>query len=189
MKHDGWILIIYRVPTESSRARVAVWRDLKRMGGLYLQQCVCIFPSSPGVAEALDGLRSRIDDLDGTSSLFRIPGTDREQEERLIAGFRELAAKDYAEIVEECESKFVKEIEFERYRNNYTFEEAEEIRHDLEKIRRWFDRVVARDWFGTPGREAVEGWIERCEVLLEEFEEDVYKRAGEGEEAAGGPVS
>jgi hypothetical protein len=162
---------------------VAVWRDLKRLGGLYLQQCVCLLPARPPVMDALGQLQERISELQGSSNVFRIPAAVPEQDAKFVAGFRELAAKDYAEIVEECETKFVKEIEFERFRDNYTFEEAEEIRHDLEKIRRWYRRVVARDWFEAPGRSDVDGWIERCQELLDAFEEDVYRRAGEGEDA------
>lgn len=181
MSDPGWDLIIYRVPTDSSRARVAVWRDLKRLGGLYLQQCVCLFPARPELAPALTKVRDKIDALGGSSTLLRVPRADDEQATRFVDGFRDLAARDYAEIIEECDTKFVKEIEFERFRENYTYEEAEEIRHDLEKIRRWYERVVARDWFDAPGRAEVEERIAACEQLLEAFEEDVYARVEEGE--------
>lgn len=181
VKHREWDLIIYRVPTDSSRARVAVWRDLKRMGGLYLQQCVCLFPARSELTPGLTKVRNRIDELGGSSTLLRVPHVDDAQQARFVDGFRDLAARDYAEIVEECDTKFVKEIEFERFRENYTYEEAEEIRHDLEKIRRWYKRVVARDWFDAPGRADVEDRISSCEQLLEAFEEDVYARVEEGE--------
>jgi len=173
-----WTLIVYRVPTDSSRARVAVWRDLKRLGGLYLQQCVCVLPKTPLTDDELASIRDRIADLGGTSNLFEI-AVDATQRADLVTEFRALAARDYAEIIEECEAKFVKEIEFERFRGNYTFEEVEEIRHDLEKIRRWFRRVVARDWFGGPGRQDAEAWIDRCAELLDAFEDDVYAKAAE----------
>lgn len=173
-----WLLIVYRVPTDSSRARVAVWRDLKRLGGLYLQQCVCVLPRTTETAAEIAAIRERVDGYGGTSNLFEID-VDAGQRADLIGDFRELAARDYAEIVEECETKFVKEIEFERFRGNYTFEEVEEIRADLEKIRRWFRRVTARDWFGGPGRADAEAWIVRCAELLEAFEEDVYTRTAE----------
>ncbi|HUY23841.1 MAG TPA: Chromate resistance protein ChrB, partial [Candidatus Saccharimonadales bacterium] len=84
----------------------------------------------------------------------------------------------YAEIVEECETKFIKEIEFERFRGNYTFEEAEEIRQDLDKIRRWLDKVIARDWFEAPGRDEVADWLKRCEQELDAFEDDVFEKTG-----------
>jgi hypothetical protein len=62
---------------------------------------------------------------------------------------------------------------------DYRYEEAEEIREDLEKIRRWLDRVVERDWFEAGMREEVAAELTRCEGLLEAFEVDVYRRSGE----------
>jgi hypothetical protein len=172
----GWLLLVYKVPSEPSRVRVSVWRELKRLGGVYLQQAACIFPALPDNAKALQAVRQRITTLGGTSWYFEVPPLPDDEHQQLIASFQQAAAKEYAEIVEECETKFVKEIEFERFRSNYTFEEAEEIRQDLEKIRRWFDKVMARDWFGAVGRDEVNVWLEKCESLLEAFEEEVYRR-------------
>ena len=172
----GWLLLVYRVPTEPSSTRVAVWRDLKRIGAHYLQQCVCVLPLRPDLKLAVEGVREKIGRLGGSSNLFEVPFLVPEDEASLIGGFRDLVAKQYAEIVEECETKFVKEIEFETFRQNYTFAEAEEIEQDLEKIRRWFVRVRERDWFEAPGRAAVETWIGRCADLLEGFYVEVHAR-------------
>src|SRR5206468_6803389 len=101
-----------------------------------------------------------------------------EDEARIIEAFRAQRANEYAEIIEECETKFVKEIEFEHFRQNYTFEEAEEIEQDLEKIRRWFERVRERDWFKAERRDEVETWLGKCQGLLARFEEEVYRRNG-----------
>ena len=38
------LMLVYRIPSEPASKRVAIWRDLKRTGALYLQQCVCILP-------------------------------------------------------------------------------------------------------------------------------------------------
>ncbi|HET7770602.1 MAG TPA: Chromate resistance protein ChrB [Chloroflexota bacterium] len=176
---DGWLLLIYRVPSEPSNNRVSVWRELKRLGALYLQQCVCIVPALPVCEEGIRSAVSRVENLGGSSNLFRLRELPPDEEARLMDEFRALSAKEYAEIVEECRTKFVKEIEFERFRENYTYEEAEEIREDLEKIRRWFTRIVERDWFSSGQREEVAAELAVCERLLEAFEEDVYRRAGE----------
>ena len=69
----------------------------------------------------------------------------------------------------------MKEIEFEHFRHNYTYEEAEEIRMEFDKICTWFNRVEQRDWFGAPNREEARGWLRRCEALLEEFEAKVFE--------------
>ncbi len=176
----SWRVLIYRVPTEPASKRVGVWRDLKRLGALYLQQCVCIFPDIAGVREDVDQVAAKIPALGGETFLLEIPKLQPQDEARIIESFRAQRAREYAEIVEECETKFVKEVEFEHFRQNYTFEEAEEIDQDLEKIRRWFDRVRDRDWFNADRRDEVEAWLARCQGLLDDFEEEVYRRQGAG---------
>lgn len=173
-----WLMLIYRVPSDSSRARVAVWRDLKRLGGLYVQQAVCVFPDRKEVREALKAVRERLDELGGNSIFLDLESVDAEAEATFVNGFQSQSEKEYAEIVEECETRFFKEIEFERFRENFTFEEAEEIRQDLEKLRRWFAKVEARDWLGAEGRALALDRVEECEVRLEQFESDVYERTG-----------
>jgi hypothetical protein len=174
----SWRVLIYRVPTEPASKRVGVWRDLKRLGALYLQQCACIFPDIPGVTDEVNQVAAKIPALGGETFLLEVPRLEPPDEARIIQSFRTLRANEYAEIIEECETKFVKEIEFEHFRQNYTFEEAEEIEQDLEKIRRWFDRVRGRDWFKADRRDEVESWLARCQGLLAQFEEEVYRRNG-----------
>lgn len=173
---EGWLLLVYRVPSESSRARVAVWRDLKRLGGLYVQQAVCVLPDREDLRESLRRIRDRISEFGGWSIFTVLRDVEEETRRQFMDGFRANSAKEYAEIIEECETKFVKEIDFERFRENYTFEEAEEIRQDLEKLRRWLEKVEARDWMGAPGKDQARRHVGRCAVLLEEFETDVYER-------------
>ena len=179
-----WVLLVYRVPTEPASKRVSIWRDLKRMGALYLQQCVCILPRQEVLREELERVAAKIPVMSGDYTMFDVPALKPADEEKIITAFRALRDKEYAEIVEECETKFVKEIEFEHFRQNYSFEEAEEIGQDLEKIRRWYDRIIARDWFDAAGRNAVAEWIARCEELLNDFEGEVYRRNGDDADSA-----
>ncbi len=172
----GWTLLVYRVPTEPASRRVSIWRQMKRMGALYIQQCVCILPARGDLEGELDRRVASIREMGGDYTLFDVPTLRIGDEERIVAIFRDLRNKEYDEIVEECETKFVKEIEFEHFRENYTYAETEEIRQDLDKIRRWFKRVVQRDWFEADHRGAVEGWIARCADLLNDFEQEVYRR-------------
>ena len=179
MPQNNWVVLVYRVPTEPASKRVGVWRDLKRLGALYVQQCVCIFPARSDVTDELDRIAAKIVAMEGEYTLFDVPRLRDGDEDKIVAAFRALRNKEYAEIIEECETKFVKEIEFEHFRQNYTFEEAEEIGQDLEKIRRWFARIIERDWFGADRRAEVETWIEKCEALLSDFEHAVYRRSND----------
>jgi hypothetical protein len=172
-----WRVLIYRVPTDPASKRVTVWRELKRLGALYLQQCVCIVPELDDVVAELGRIAARIPAMGGEVTLLDVPRLRPGEGEKIVAAFRAQRSSEYAEIVEECETKFVKEVEFEHFRQNYSFEEAEEIEQDLDKIRRWFARVRQRDWFDADGRDAVEQWLERCAGLLDGFEEEVYRRS------------
>ena len=43
----GWLLLIYRVPSEPTRLRATVWRRLKGLGAIYLQNSAAALPAGP----------------------------------------------------------------------------------------------------------------------------------------------
>ena len=170
----GWHLFVYRLPSKPSSARVAVWRDLRRLGALPLQQAAVALPEGHGFEARLDAIEARVTAEGGSSYRFLVA-----DDARLAGQWNALRRQEYEEIVEECETKFEREIEFEIFRSNLTAGEAEEIEADLEKIRAWFGRVSARDVFGAPGRERAEAAIARCAQLLEDFERRVFEAESE----------
>ncbi len=56
-----WLLLVYRVPSEPSSARSAIWRETKRLGALSLQHGVCLLPLSDASREAYARLVGRVD--------------------------------------------------------------------------------------------------------------------------------
>src|ERR1051326_6603080 len=84
----SWRVLIYRVPTEPASKRVAVWRDLKRLGALYLQQCACIFPDLPGVTDEVEQIAAKIPALGGETFLLEVPRLQPDDEARLTHSFR-----------------------------------------------------------------------------------------------------
>jgi len=171
----AWQLLIYRLPSTPSRARVAVWRELRRLGALPLQQSVVVVPELGDLPARLDAVVERALAEDGVVHRFRLADLDAEQQARLRGEWSALRRHEYAEIVEECETKFAREVEFEIFRGNLTGSEAEEIEADLDKLRAWLARVVARDWFGAENRAEAERAVARCERLLEDFVDRVYR--------------
>lgn len=173
---ERWLQLIYRVPSKPSKGRVAVWRELRRLGAYYPQHAVSVLPDRPGVREDLAMVRSRVAELGGTSFFAELEGLSAEDEQQLIDGFREGSEAEYAAIVEECQTRFVKAVEFERFRESYSADDADRIRQDLEKLRRWLEKAIARDWMRAPGRDAAERQMTACEELLEDFEAEIYER-------------
>jgi hypothetical protein len=179
-----WLFLAYKVPSEPSSNRILIWRELKHMGAYYPQQAVCILPGRKKIRSQIGKIRAKVEEMGGTDTYLEIPYLPEVQHNELVGVFIDLAARQYGEIVEECEAKFIKQIEFARFRENYTFEEAEEIRQDLGKIQRWFHDVSARDWFQCSDRAEAERWMKECEMALEAFETEVYART-EGSDEQG----
>jgi hypothetical protein len=173
---DRFTVLVYRMPAKPTAARVAVWRHLKKIGAIYLQQSVCVFPQTPSLRKDLAPILERITDGKGEFHLLPLRSLDEAEASKLIQQFQDQTSNHYQEIIENCEVNFTKEIEFETFRKNFTYEEAEEIRAEFEKIVQWYDRVLRRDWFGAPNQAQAKDWLKRCEAMLEEFEARVFER-------------
>lgn len=169
-----WHLFVYRLPTKSSSARVAVWRELRRIGALPLQQAVVALPEDGGLSDKLAPVAERVRAQGGTVYRFALTDLSAQDESRLREEWNALRRQEYEEIIEECETKFEREIAFEIFRNNLTAAEAEEIEADLDKIKMWFERISARDVFAVATRTRAESAIAKCDRLLDDFVQRVY---------------
>jgi len=55
-----WVLLHYKIPREPSAPRVYVWRKLKRLGALLLQDAVWVLPATPHTREDFQWLAMEI---------------------------------------------------------------------------------------------------------------------------------
>ena len=173
---DGWLLLVYRVPPEPSRLRAAVWRRLKSLGAIYLQNSAAALPVSVGAERALRKLRSEILDMGGTAVLLSCAVLAGAAE--VHAAFQAARDDEYEEIVDRCED-FLAQVKKEHVANHYTYAELEENEVDLDKLQKWFARVRERDAFGADGREAAEKALAVCGQSLEEYAARVYAEEAE----------
>ena len=174
---EGWLLLVYRVPSEPSRLRSAVWRRLKSLGAIYLQNSAAALPAGPSAERALRKLRSQILDMEGTAVLLSCAVLAGESEVR--AAFESARNDEYEEIVDRCED-FLAQVKKEHVASHFTFAELEENEVDLEKLRNWFARIRQRDAFGTSGRPAAEKALDTCQQALDEYAARVYAVDEEG---------
>jgi hypothetical protein len=42
----GWLVLVYRIPSDPTRLRATVWRRLKSLGAVYLQNSAAALPAS-----------------------------------------------------------------------------------------------------------------------------------------------
>lgn len=170
----GWLLLVYRVPSEPTRLRATVWRRLKGIGAIYLQNSVATLPAGPAAERALRLLRREILEMGGTASL--LAGTAIAGGTEIRAAFQTARDDEYEEIVDKCQD-FIAGLRKEYRTDHFTYAELEENDEDLIKLRNWFAKIEARDVFGAPGRAACEQALRVCEHELEIYAGWVY--AGE----------
>ena len=172
----GWLILVYRVPSEPTRLRAAVWRRLKRLGAIYLQNSVAALPASVAAERALRKLRSEILDMSGSAALLSAAVLAGEPEIR--AAFQAARDDEYEEIVDKCQD-FLAEVKKEYEASHFTYAELEENEVDLVKLRNWLERVRQRDAFGAAGRQAAQKWLAECEQILEAYAARVYAEEAE----------
>jgi len=179
-----WLLLVYRIKAGSSAQRTYVWRQLRQLGAVYLQQAVAVLPDRPEIRSGLDQLGERIRLGGGEASLLETASPTTEWEAELVARFDAARDAEYDEIVESVE-RFEDEIRRETRKKRFRFAELEESEADWEKLSRWWERLVERDFFGAPGRAAAELALARGRSLLDDFTREVYRAEGLDADPAG----
>jgi len=174
---EGWLLLIYRVPSEPSRLRATVWRRIKSLGAIYLQSSVAALPASVHAERALRKLRSEILDMSGSAVLMSCSVIVGEQEVK--SAFQAARNDEYEEIVDKCHD-FLAGLRKEYAENHFSYAELEENEVDLVKLRTWLDRVRQRDAFGASGLQTTLTALAECEEQLEAYAARVYAEEAEG---------
>jgi len=103
MERPRWVLLVYRLPREPSRHRVAVWRKLRDLGALYLKDGVAALPEDAVTREQMEWLQLRVMEAGGEATLWEgRPGTVAEEAE-LVGAFRSSREEAYRAIIAEAE--------------------------------------------------------------------------------------
>ncbi len=171
-----WLVLVYRVPSEPTRLRAAVWRRIKGLGAIYLQNSVAAFPRTVAAERALRVLRKEIIDMGGTAQLLGSEVLAGESD--VAAAFNAARDDEYEEIIDRCKD-FLEQVEKEYRADHFTYAELEENDEDLTKLKNWFAKVRKRDLLSASGRAEVEAALKRCEQVLEEYAARVYLEEGE----------
>jgi hypothetical protein len=168
-----WLFFSYSLPAEPSKARVYVWRQLKKLGAVNYQT-IWVTPYSNESASELKKLIETIKGYKGEGLLIDGKVIEKSQEEAMQKVFIDSRNEEYQELIEKCED-FFKEIKFEINRKNFIFAEVEENEEELEKLKQWLKKIEKRDFVKAPLRKTAIEKIKECEKMFEDFAQRVYK--------------
>jgi hypothetical protein len=85
---NSWLLLDYKLPAQPSALRVYVWRKLKRLGAILLNDAVWVLPDTPRTAEHFQWLVAEIQEMKGDANVWRANLVLGLPEETLIEQFK-----------------------------------------------------------------------------------------------------
>jgi DNA-binding transcriptional regulator PaaX len=173
-KSGKWLVLVVRVPAEPSRHRVAVWRELRRIGALSLGQGTWTVPDVPGFADGVTRAIELAQRGEGEVVVLDAAGRAERDGARLEELFTADRAEEWAEFLADC-GKFDAEIDKEIRNRKFTMAELEEEEQSLERLRRWHRELKARDVFGAPSAVEAEQRLKHCIDRLADYTEQVFQ--------------
>jgi len=94
-----WVLLHYKIPREPSAPRVYVWRKLKRLGALLLQDAVWVLPATPHTREDFQWLAMEIIEQGADATVWEAGLLLAGQEETLVRQFLAQVEVEYRALL------------------------------------------------------------------------------------------
>ena len=101
----NWLLLIYRIPREPTAGRVFVWRKLKQLGAIALQDAAWVLPQTPRTREQFQWLAAEITELEGEALLWEAEQLYATDTAALRQQFVEPVEAEYREIMSALRKK------------------------------------------------------------------------------------
>jgi hypothetical protein len=135
-------MLAYRLPREPSTPRIALWRQLRRLGAVQLLDGLVALPHDARTQEHLEWLADDVVDAGGEAGVWIGEPTTAAQERDLVARMKEAVAADYATVIEAARAA----------------RGSSEVkrRRTTARLRRTLARIQSRDFFPPPERRQAE---------------------------------
>lgn len=99
----NWLLLHYKLPSKPSALRVYIWRKLRRLGAILLQDAIWILPDQPRTAEQIQWIAAEIEEMGGNAYYWRASSLLSAQEEAVTHQFREQVDAMYSDLLKRLE--------------------------------------------------------------------------------------
>lgn len=99
----AWLLLAYKVASEPSKRRVYVWRKLKRLGALLVNDAVWVLPANSHTREQFQWLAAEIVEMEGNAVVWESSRVVAGDENALVAQFVAQVDEGYRSLLAELE--------------------------------------------------------------------------------------
>lgn len=148
-----WVWLIYRLPREPSSPRIAVWRQLRRLGVAQVTDGVAALPLDARNRERLEWLADEVLEAEGQAMVWLAEPTSASVERRLVEGLAAERAEEYRQVIVQA--------------NEADTRDQAGRRRELRRLRRQLRRIRQRDYFPPPERDLAAAAVAEVAASLE----------------------
>jgi len=152
---------------------VAIWRELRRLGAVSLQQGTWAVPPGEPFDGGLAQVTSAITAAGGQPVVLTVADDDQSVSQ-LRAMFTADREAEWAEFISDC-GKYEAELTEEIEKGKLTLAELDEEEQSLDRLRRWYRAIRSRDLYAAPSAPAADQRLKECAEALEDFAGLVYQ--------------
>jgi hypothetical protein len=154
---NPWLVLIHQLPPKPAGLRVKVWRRLQALGAVPIKNSVYVLPNTDEAREDFEWVLREIQQDGGDVSLCEARLVEGLTDEAVSASFRDAREADYRALATEIRAFAQKALP--RGKRGPSADARAQAEQALARFRKRLEDVGAIDFFGAPGRQAVEGLL------------------------------
>ena len=147
-----WVLLAYHLPREPSTPRIALWRKLRRLGVVQLQDGLVALPLDARTREQLEWLAEEVTEAGGQAGIWLAEPATAAQECALVQRMAAAVAVDYQTVATEAEAA--------------RSQPPGPRRRTVGRLRRELRRIGLRDHFPPPERDLARAAVAELAATL-----------------------
>jgi DNA-binding transcriptional regulator PaaX len=163
-----WLVLIYTIPPEPTRKRAFVWRELKKIGAVYLRDGVCALPDQPATRLAVQAIVNRVRAFDGRATLVEAALIDDLSAQEVVRQSRAARQAEY-DALTTSSRELLEHVRRELAHRDFAEVETRSLLEDVGKLWRWYDQICARDYFAADTAATASAPIAECESTIRDM--------------------
>ena len=167
-----WLVLLYKLPAEPVRYRATVWRKLKALGAVYLQDGVAALPDSAVSERSLRLLRGKIRSFGGSGQLMRCAALAGQEE--ATAAYNRARDQEYEQLISRAH-ELIAEVEQDLAGPHVTLSELARSDRALKSIKDSLRQVQAQDVLGAGSAMKALDAIALCENAVDALAACVFR--------------
>ena len=175
-----WLLMTHQLPAKPAYARVKIWRRLQAIGAVSVKNAVYALPWGEQAQEDFEWLLKEVQEQGGEGLICEaklVGGLSDQEIEELFRGARDA---DYEELAKEARTLALSLEPLPLAQRHV------EGKSQFKRLKARRDQVVAIDFFGANGRDAIDGLLADLE---ERLREDATLEPEASDQEQGGPMA